>query len=69
MFQLKREKKNNKIPLGPKLLHYIMLLFRIDFTDYVIVFYITELVLNHLFDCVIFCVVTKHIMCVSDYTT
>ena len=34
------------LPLGPKLLHYITLLFRIHFPDYVIIFYITELVLK-----------------------
>ena len=32
--------------LGPKVLHYITLLFRIDFPDYVIILYITDLVPN-----------------------
>ena len=34
------------LPLGPKLLHYITLLFRIEFPDYVITLYITDLVSN-----------------------
>ena len=37
---------NKEIPLGPKLLHYITLLFRINFPDYVTILYITELVSN-----------------------
>ena len=57
------------IPLGPKLLHYITLLFRINFPDYVIIFYITELVLNYFLNYVISCVVSKYTMWTLDYIT
>ena len=58
-----------QVPLGPKLLHYIMLLFRINFLDYVIILYITELVSNYFLGYVISCVVTEHTMWASDYIT
>ena len=48
-----------RIPLGPKLLHYITLLFRINFPDYVMIFYITELVSNYFLGDVISGVVSK----------
>ena len=48
-----------ELPLGPKLLHYITLLFRINFLDYVILFYITELVSKYFLGYVISCVVFK----------
>ena len=57
------------IPLGPKLLHYITLLLRINFPDYVIILYITELVSNYFLGYVICCVVTKHTMWALDYIT
>ena len=58
-----------KIPLGPKLLHYITLLFRINFPDYVIIFYIAELVSNYFLGYVISCVVAEHTICASGYIT
>ena len=48
-----------RVPLGPKLLHYITLLFRIHFPDYVIIFYNTELVSNCFLGYVISYVVTS----------
>ena len=57
------------VPLGPKCLYYITLVFRINFPDYVIILYITELVSNYFLGYVICCVVTKHIMWASDYIT
>ena len=59
----------SQLPLGPKLLHYITLLFRINFPDYVIIFYITELVLNSFLDYVISGVVSKYTMWTLDYIT
>ena len=59
----------SELPLGPKLLHYITLLFRINFPDYVIIFYITELVSNYFLGYVISCVVAEHTMWASDYIT
>ena len=64
-----RTKKAEIHSLGPKLLHYITLLFRINLPDYVIIFYITELVLNYFLGYVISCVVAKHIVWTSDYIT
>ena len=57
------------IPLGPKLLHYIALLFRINFPDYVIILYMTELVSNYFLGYVICCLVTEHTMWASDCIT
>ena len=57
------------IPLGPKSLHYITLLFRINFPNYVIILYIAELVSNYFLGYVISRVVTKHTMWASDYIT
>ena len=58
------------LPLGPQLLHYITLLFRINFPDYVIILYITELVLNYFLGySVICCFVTKRTVWASDYIT
>ena len=57
------------IPLGPKLLHYIALLFRIHFPDYVIIFYITELVSKYFLGYVISGGVSKYTMWTLDYIT
>ena len=57
------------INLGPKLLHYITLLFRNNIPDYVIIFYVTELVLNSFLDYVISGVVSKYTMWTLDYIT
>ena len=57
------------VPLGPKLLHYITLLFRIIFPDYVIIFYITELVSNYFLGYVISGVVSKYTPWTLDYIT
>ena len=57
------------LPLGPKLLHYITLFFQINFPDYVIIFYITELVSSYFLGDIISCVVTKHTMWAMDYIT
>ena len=54
---------------GPKLLHYITLLFRIHFPDYVIILYITEQFSNYFLGYVICCVVAKHTMLAPDYIT
>ena len=59
----------NSVPLGPKLLHYITLLFRIIFPDYVIILYITESVSNYFPGYVISYVVVKHTVWASDYIT
>ena len=61
--------KSPELPLGPKLSHYITLLFRINFPGHVITFYIAELVSNCFLGYVISCVVTKHTMWASDYIT
>ena len=60
-----RELENESI----KVLHYITLLFWINFPDYVIIFHITDLVLNYFLGYVISCVVTEHSMWASDYIT
>ena len=57
------------VPLRPKLLHYIPLVFRIDFPNYVINLYITELVSDYFLGHVISGVVGKHTMWTSDYIT
>ena len=54
------------VPLGPKLVHYVTLLFRNNFPDYVVIYYITELVSNCLLGYVISCVVTRHTMWTLD---
>ena len=64
--------RSAKLPFGPKLLHYITLLFRIIFPDYVKFFTELkkiELVSNYFLGCVISCVVTKHTMWTSVYIT
>ena len=58
-----------KLPLGPKWLHCITLFFRINFPDYVILFYIAELALNYFPGCVISCVVAEHTMWTWDCIT
>ena len=55
------------IPLRPKLLHYITLLFRINFPDYVRLFYFTELVSNYFLGYVISYVVAEHTIWTWDY--
>ena len=55
------------MPLGPRLLHYITLLFQSSFPDYVIFLYITELVSKYFLGYVISGVVGKHTMWTSDY--
>ena len=57
------------IPLGPKLLHYITLCFRINLPDHVINVYIAELVSTYFPSYVLSCVVAKHTMWTSDYIT
>ena len=57
------------VPLGPKLLHYITLLFRIKFPDYEIIVYIAELVSNYFLGYAISCIVTEHTMWASNYIT
>ena len=59
----------NMCGCGPKLLHYITLLFRIIIPDYVIIFYITESVPNYFSGFVISSVVVKHTVWASDYIT
>ena len=60
---------SGELPLGPKLLHYITLFFRINFPDYVIFVYITELVSNYFLGYVISCVVLEYTMWTLDYIT
>ena len=55
----------SEIPLGPKLLHYTFS--RINFPDYVIIFYITELVSKSFPSYIMSCVIAKHTMWTSDY--
>ena len=56
-------------PLGPKLLHYITLSFRINSQIMYFFVCITELVSNYFLSYVISCVVAKHTMWTSDYIT
>ena len=67
--QARREGMQKPLPLEPNLLHYITFLFRIHFSDYVIIAYITELVSNYLSGYLISCVVAKHTMWTSDCIT
>ena len=45
---------NKSLTMGPKLFHYITLLFRMSFSDYVLILCIAELVLNYFLGYVIF---------------